>query len=70
MGDALKFLFYLAILGIICAVSAVCYGGYTVVDYFFLEDTTVIESKTIVKPDYRLETNGKEIDTVYIYKFE
>jgi hypothetical protein len=29
-----------------------------------------IESKMIVKPDYRLETNGKNIDTIYVYKFE
>ncbi len=31
---------------------------------------TVIESKTITKPDYRLEANGKKVDTIYIYKFE
>ena len=30
----------------------------------------VIESKVIIKPDYRLESKGKKVDTIYIYTFK
>jgi len=35
-----------------------------------LTPTQTYESKVIVKPDYRLESKGKTIDTIYIYKFK
>ena len=39
-------------------------------NYEMTKTTNTNESKTKIKPDYRLETNGKKIDTVYIYNFK
>lgn len=40
--------------------------GYLIFD----KSVSEFESKTIIKPDYRLEVNGKKIDTIYIYKIK
>lgn len=64
IGQAIGCLAVIAIIGII---SFIIYTGY------FIYDKTGIqtyESKVIVKPDYRLESNGKKIDTMYIYRFK
>jgi hypothetical protein len=64
IGEALGCLATIAIIGII---SFIVYTGY------FIYDKTGIqtyESKVIVKPDYRLESKGKKIDTMYIYRFK
>lgn len=31
---------------------------------------TIMESNKVIKPDYRLVTDGKLIDTIYIYDFK
>jgi hypothetical protein len=64
IGQAIGCLLVIAIIGII---SFIVYTGY------FIYDKTGIqtyESKVIVKPDYRLESKGKKIDTMYIYRFK
>lgn len=36
--------------------------------YKMIKNKDIIESKTRIVPDYRLEANGKNIDTIFIYK--
>jgi putative Mn2+ efflux pump MntP len=67
MGDIGKFISFLLYSAMISFVLLFLLGGYAVVNYF---SDTVIESKVIAKPDYRLEANGKTVDTVYIYRFK
>jgi hypothetical protein len=64
IGEALGCLATIAIVGIISFVS---YTGYFIYDK---TGTQTYESKVIVKPDYRLESKGKKIDTIYIYRFK
>lgn len=42
-------------------------GGYTVYNKF---GEQTFESKVLVEPDFRIEGNGKVVDTIYIYKFK
>ena len=68
MGNAIgQVLGFLLLSAIVCAVLALSFRGYIL--YHSTGEQT-IESKTIVEPDYRLEANGKQIDTIYIYKFK
>ena len=32
--------------------------------------TKTIETKTKIQPDFRLETNGKKVDTIWVYKLK
>lgn len=64
IGEALGCLATIAIVGII---SFILYTGYFIYDKTGVQ---TIESKVIVKPDYRLESKGKTIDTIYIYRFK
>lgn len=57
----------LGILFLMSVVMIIAFTSYLIYDKWGDE---VVESKTIIKPDYRLETNGKEIDTTYIYTFK
>ena len=64
IGKVFGYLVVIAIAGII---SFVCYTGY------FIYDKTgkqVFESKVIIQPEIKLETDGKKIDTIYVYKFK
>lgn len=36
--------------------------------YKMFKNRNVLESKTRIIPDYRLETNGKKVDTIFIYR--
>ena len=42
-------------------------GLYSIIDYFFIEDK--YEVATPIKPQIILVTDGKTVDTVYVYKF-
>jgi len=59
-----------------CLVIILILGAITIVGFsplfnkqFNLSSST-IESKSIIKPDYRLESSGKKVDTIYIYTFK
>jgi len=68
MGNSLGEAFgYLVIILILGAITIVGFSTYFI--YSITGDTT-IESKSIIKPDYRLESSGKNVDTVYIYTFK
>jgi hypothetical protein len=43
-------------------------GLYSIINYFFIEDT--YEVSTPIKPQIKLVTDGKTVDTVYVYKFD
>lgn len=55
---------------IISLILAVLFGGWIIYDTIkdnFGEKR--IESKTVIKPTYILTTDGKTVDTLYIYTF-
>lgn len=60
IGKGLGCLLFFAIAGVII-------GGYLIWDN---TGTQTIESKVKVKPDFRLEADGKKVDTVWVYKFK
>jgi len=64
LGEALGCLATIAIIGII---SFILYSGYFIYDKTGVQ---TIDSKVIVKPEIKLETDGKKIDTIYVYKFK
>ena len=64
LGEALGCLATIAIVGII---SFVLYTGYFIYDKTGVQ---TIESKVIIEPEIKLETDGKKIDTIYVYKFK
>ena len=43
-------------------------GLYSLIDYVFIDDE--FEVSTPIKPQIKLVTDGKTVDTVYIYKFD
>ena len=65
VGDAIG---NMLIFGLISFVIAVAFGLYSTYDYFFMGDE--YEVSTPMKPELRLVTDGKTIDTVYVYKFK
>jgi hypothetical protein len=42
-------------------------GLYLLIDYIFIDDT--FEVSDPIKPQIKLVTDGKAVDTVYVYKF-
>lgn len=42
-------------------------GFYSIINYLFIEDK--YELTEPIKPQIKLVTDGKTVDTVYIYKF-
>ena len=64
LGQVFGCLVTIAIIGFICTIG---FTGYTIYDK---TGTQTYESKVVIEPDYRLEANGKNIDTIYIYEFK
>lgn len=42
-------------------------GLYSIIDYFFIEEKYEVAAP--IKPQIKLVTDGKTVDTVYVYKF-
>lgn len=53
-------------LGLLIVISL--YAGYNYINEYF--NGVTIESNHIIKPEWKLEGNGKKVDTVYIYNFK
>lgn len=53
-----------ALLFVVVAVAAIV----AVISWVFWDNSEEIESKTLIVPEIRLETDGKKIDTIYVYK--
>lgn len=64
LGEAFGCLITIAIVGII---SFFLYTAYFIYDK---TGTQTFESKVIIHPEIKLETDGKKIDTIYVYKFK
>jgi cbb3-type cytochrome oxidase cytochrome c subunit len=66
MGENIgKAIMSLIIIALIClAVSVVL--GITLI----FNSINTIESKTKIQPDFRLEVNGKKVDTIWVYKLK
>lgn len=69
MFDGLGYLLLVGAISLCVAIIFVIHSCYSFIDEK-INGKKTIESKMIVKPDYRLETNGKNVDTIYVYKFE
>jgi hypothetical protein len=63
LGQAFGCLATIAIVGII---SFIVYTGYFIYDKTGMQ---TFESNVIIKPKIKLETDGKKIDTIYVYEF-
>lgn len=58
-----------------CLITILIIGAIVIIGFgsYFVYDKTgdgIIESRTIIRPDYRLESKGKKVDTIYIYTFK
>ena len=62
IGKAIMSLIIIAIIGI---VLTFIFG----IKWMF-NTTETIESKTKIQPDFRLEVNGKKVDTIWVYKLK
>lgn len=50
------------------AIGTFIVGGIIVGAVWYFTDKDYIESKTIITPEIKLTTDGKKIDTLYIYR--
>lgn len=57
-----------AIMGLVAGPLIIISVTYLGIDHFFIEDK--FESKELIQPETKLTTDGKSIDTVYIYRFK
>jgi hypothetical protein len=65
MGEAIgKVLF----IGLVSFGLLLMVGLYSLIDYVFIDDT--FEVSAPIKPKIKLVTDGKTVDTVYVYKFD
>ena len=62
IGNAIMGLFIMAIIGILLSIIF----GITLI----FNTAEPIESKTKIQPDYRLEANGKKVDTIWVYRIK
>ena len=62
IGNVIIGLFIIAIIGILLSVI---FG----INLIF-NNAETIESKTKIQPDYRLEANGKKVDTIWVYRIK
>jgi len=64
LGQILAGLFIIAILGVVSFI------GFSIYIFYDKSGEQIYESKIIVQPEIKLETDGKKIDTIYVYKFK
>ena len=57
-------------IGIISCILLICFIGYFVYDKFIGKKEIKIESKVLIVPEIKLTTDGKTIDTIYVYKLK
>jgi hypothetical protein len=65
MKNAIGFIYAMFLFGCIALVSLIGYIVYKLI----IPSKVVMESKVLIKPDYKLQTDGNKIDTIYLYKF-
>jgi cbb3-type cytochrome oxidase cytochrome c subunit len=66
MGENIgKAIMTLIIISLICLAVSVVLGTTLI-----FNSTNTIESKTKIQPDFRLEVNGKKVDTIWVYKLK
>lgn len=53
---------------VLLAIMGFAAGGIIVGGFWLFTDKDYIESKTLIVPEIKLETDGKKIDTLYIYR--
>lgn len=68
IGDAIFTAMIIGAMATCLLILVSLYAGYNFIDEYF--NGVKIESSQIIKPEWRLEGNGKKVDTVYIYNFK
>ncbi len=58
------------IVGFIAIVAFVGLLIYNIYDWTKSPKTKTLESKTILVPEIKLHTDGKTVDTIYVYKLK
>lgn len=68
MGEGIgKFIISLIIVSVISILLSIVFG----ISFIFNSSKEIIlESETKLEPDYRLEANGKVVDTIWVYKLK
>ena len=61
-------LFTALVVGLVSFGLMLMVGLYSLIDYVFIDDT--FEVSRPIKPQIKLVTDGKTVDTVYVYKFD
>ena len=61
-------LFTALVVGLVSFGLMLMVGLYSLIDYVFIVDT--FEVSRPIKPQIKLVTDGKTVDTVYVYKFD
>jgi hypothetical protein len=64
IANGLTGLFRVAVVGVIAILVLVVLG----VKALFFKKRTEIVSKTLIVPEIRFKTDGKKIDTLYVYR--
>jgi hypothetical protein len=65
IGQALANILFIALISVSLLLMM---GLYSIIDYLFIEDK--YEVAIPIKPQIKLVTDGKTVDTVYVYKFD
>ena len=65
--EGLDLIFKGFILSIVLVIVVILYGGISLYKSF---KPQIVESKKVIYPKIKLETDGKTTDTIYVYRFE
>lgn len=60
----------LTVMSVIGVVSMFAWAGYGTYEFLNYKNENIIESNHIMTPTIKLHTDGKTVDTIYVYTFK